>query len=218
MDISSTQRPSSLRLPYLCRERLLCLFVNKIALVLSALFVVPLAVTLVLQATLWKAVRQSDFPPQQVFGSPLPANLEVILSQRTETGLYARAIFRSYNARLDVMTSSASLPLPAEELLSTLKKIKALKQPTSIAAPLISLFMAQINPLRAELLDATEISIGQTPVSVSKIKSKDDEIYYIGMFTSGNMQVGFLLLDPDNRITPALLADVTQVLAPLGLK
>lgn len=187
----------------------------RVGLILSALFVIPLAVTLFLQASYHATSRQNEAPPELIFTSPLPPNLEVVLSQRVGEGLYARAIDRSVNARLEVMRIPTRENPPNSDLLEILKRIKAFKDNPGIVPEIANLFLASFNPLRAKLSGTSVITVGATSVSVSRIISKDDEIFYLGFFSINGAQVGFVLLDPEAKITESSLPITLGVITPL---
>ena len=189
---------------------------NRVGLILSALFVIPLAVTLFLQASYYKTSRQNEAPPELIFNSPLPPTLEVVLSQRTTQGLYARAIDRSVNARLDVMRVQTAENPNTPELLSALKRLKAFKESAGIAPAIAELFLASVNPLRAKLVGTQVVTIGGSSVTVFRITSKDDETFYLGLFSANGAQIGFVLLDPEAKIIDSSLQATLGVINPLG--
>lgn len=189
---------------------------SRVGIILSALFVIPLAVTLFLQASYHDTSRDHEAPPELIFTSPLPPTLEVVLSQRTGEGVYARAIDRSVNARLDIMRIPGSNHPPITDLLETLKRTKAFKENPGIAPAIADLFIASVNPLRAKLGGTQVVTIGTTSVTVSRIISKDDETFYLGLFSANDAQVGFVLLDPEAKITESSLQATLGVIAPLG--
>ncbi len=185
-------------------------------LILTLLFIIPLGVTLWLQGTLKQRLQAHSIPPEEIFGSPLPQSLEVILSQKTDDGSYARAILRSLNARLDVMVVPSENYRAGGDLLDILKRSKAFKEQQPIAPSIVSLFLAEINPIRSKLIKTIEVSIGGLPVTLSQIESKDKETFFLGVWSGKGRQIGIVVLDPDSRLSAENLASSLSGLQPLA--
>lgn len=187
---------------------------SSISLILTLLFIIPLGVTLWLQGSLKQRLDAHAIPPEQIFGSPLPESLEVVLSQKTNDGLYARTILRPLNARLDVMVVPSENYRGGSDLLDILKRSKAFKEQTPIAPSIVSLFLAEINPIRSKLIKTIEVLIGGLPVTVSQVESKDKEMFFLGIWSKNGKQTGLVILDPDRRLTEENLTAALRGLPP----
>ena len=190
--------------------------VSRTGLIIGVLFGIPLVVTLLLQGVMHERLRENAVPVVEIFGAELPQTFEVVLTQKTEEGIFARVIDRSLQIRLDLFIVEKGGVAKGSELLDILKREKALKEASGISPAITKMFLGEFNPLRAKLEETFDIQIGSSVRTVSRIISKDKETFYIGVIGGSERQFGFILLDPKKELTKESLTSTLATLAPLG--
>ena len=195
-----------------CRK----LKMSRMGLVITILFGIPLIVTLLLQAKLHQRLKDYSVSAIDIFGVEPPQNFDVVLTQRTAEGKFARIIDPALQVRLDIFVVEQGGSTSGAELLDSLKREKALKEKSSIDPAITKMFLGELNPLRAKFEKSIDISIGETVRTISRVLSKDKEIFYLGVIGTTKRQYGFILLDPEDTLNEGTLASTLSVLASVG--
>ena len=189
---------------------------SRMGLVITILFGIPLIVTLFLQAQLHKRLKDYSVSAIDIFGVQPPQNFDVVLTQRTAEGKFARIIDPALQVRLDIFVVERSGLASGAELLESLKREKALKEKSSVDPAITKMFLGELNPLRAKLEKSIEVPIGETVRTISRVISKDKETFYIGVIGTTSRQYGFILLDSQENLNDQSLASTLAVLASVG--
>lgn len=189
---------------------------SRMGLVITILFGIPLIVTLFLQAQLHKRLKDYSVSAIDIFGVEPPQKFDVVLTQRTAEGKFARIIDPALQVRLDIFVVERGGSTSGAELLDSLKKEKALKEKSSVDPAITKMFLGELNPLRAKLEKSIEVPIGETVRTISRVISKDKETFYLGVIGTTSRQYGFILLDLEDKLNEETLTSTLSVLASVG--
>lgn len=189
---------------------------SRMGLVITILFGIPLIVTLFLQAQLHERLKDYSVSAIDIFGVEPPQKFDVVLTQRTAEGKFARIIDPALQVRLDIFVVERGGSTSGAELLDSLKREKALKEKSGIDPAITKMFLGELNPLRAKLEKSIEVPIGETVRTISRVISKDKETFYLGVIGTTSRQYGFILLDLEDKLNEETLTSTLSVLASVG--